>query len=355
MIKINARYFFLIALSLSACHQKSSTNDSVPVSVITAKAAPYELMHTASGAITSRYLPTVKAQVDGMVKQVLVKPGDLVKQGDLLVVLDDQKYASALKQAEANYRSATASFEAAKQSKMMNEQLVDSGIISKLDWVKSVQEYKNADEQLQGSSEELKRAQIDEDNTQVKAPINGRVATVDVYVGEYIQSMGGQDGNKLLTLVNNNQLVAMFPFSQLKADQFAVGQKVRISNIQHTQVIETQVSAIDPTVDKDSANFNVLASFYNQYNWKIGTAVEAQISTQSFPRAFILPASAVILKSKGFVVYAVSDNVAYEVPVTLIQKTPTETVVTSQLKDNVSVVTYGGSYLGDGVKVRISA
>ena len=65
----------------------------------------------------------VKAEVSGQVVEVLVKEGQTVEKGQVLVKLDDRDYRARLAQIEANYKLA-------KVNRERISKLVDQGVIA---------------------------------------------------------------------------------------------------------------------------------------------------------------------------------------------------------------------------------
>lgn len=73
---------------------------SVPVVPATAKTGSLGVYLEAIGTVTPVYLDSITAQVTGVVTQVHYREGQLVKQGDPLVDIDDRPYQAQLAQAQ---------------------------------------------------------------------------------------------------------------------------------------------------------------------------------------------------------------------------------------------------------------
>jgi multidrug efflux pump subunit AcrA (membrane-fusion protein) len=77
---------------------------TVPVMVAEEKVQPQ--IYEAVGTVTARVAATVSSKLMGTVLSVAVREGDRVKQGDLLVTLDDRQVAAQLAQAQAVLQAA---------------------------------------------------------------------------------------------------------------------------------------------------------------------------------------------------------------------------------------------------------
>jgi RND family efflux transporter MFP subunit len=141
----------------------------------------------------------VRARVSGYLNTVNFKPGQMVKKGDLLFVIDPRPFRIAQDQAEAQLVQAkTAAALASKdldraaallQSKNVSEQFYDQRLQSK----------QAADAALKAAQANVDNARLNVEFTEVRAPVAGRVSREMVSPGNLIS--GGGTGSTLLTTV----------------------------------------------------------------------------------------------------------------------------------------------------------
>lgn len=84
---------------------------------------------TTDDAYLAADITQIAPQVAGQVKSVLVSENQQVKKGDLLVLIDDAKYAAAVRQAEANLASAVADAKAAGVAVALTEETASAQIV----------------------------------------------------------------------------------------------------------------------------------------------------------------------------------------------------------------------------------
>ncbi len=103
-----AATFLIAALSLLRCSEKIEPGNtppaegpSVAVRVNEARSAVQPVVYEAVGTVKARLSATVSGKLMGVIQAFKVKEGDRVKQGDLLVVLDDRQVVAQLNQAQA--------------------------------------------------------------------------------------------------------------------------------------------------------------------------------------------------------------------------------------------------------------
>jgi len=157
----------------------------------------------------------IGSQLAGAVARVLVRMGQEVKAGDVLFELDRRQTEADLKFREANVPVSEAQVEVAQAAlRQVNDQyerarkLIGSGAIAQEDFVTAEQAYQSARAQLALAKANVlqSKAQVEQTKTtldllQVRAPVNGTILQVNVRLGEYVSTFGGQS----LILMGNLQ------------------------------------------------------------------------------------------------------------------------------------------------------
>ncbi len=253
-------------------------------------------MHTDNAYVRGQ-VTVLAPQVNGYVTDVLVKDFDYVKQGQPLLQIDQRIYRQHVQQAEAALADARAQLANSDQSQAQNraqiasaqanlsagraqqqqsqtelhryEQLAAQQLVSNSDRDKlraSVQSSNASVAQSQASIQiakenltatqvsrrgleakvanaeaALKLAQIDLDNTVIKAPRDGQVSEASVRLGQYVTA-----GSQLLFLVPDN-LWVVANFKETQLEHIQPGQRVRIRIDGYPgQVLEGTVDSFAP-------------------------------------------------------------------------------------------------------------
>ena len=153
---------------------------------------------TADGKIVPKKEVKISARIYGEIKEIPVKEGDVVKKGDVLVVLDQSRFASAYEQAKAALGSAKANLELAranyKQAQNAYERtkkLFEKGLVSESEWenVQTALEVAKAQLDAAGKAVEqaeatLRAAKDELDKTVIRSPMDGVVIQVLKEPGE---------------------------------------------------------------------------------------------------------------------------------------------------------------------------
>lgn len=140
---------------------------------------------TLSGQTMSESNAAIRPLVDGMITEIFYKAGDDVKKGTPLFQIEQESYLASLDLAEADLASAKAAVPSAEETLRRYEKLSGSGV-SKTDVDKARTELQQANAAVRSAEATLKTAQINLDRTTIRSPIDGRVTTASVSIGDLV-------------------------------------------------------------------------------------------------------------------------------------------------------------------------
>lgn len=114
-----AAWPLLAGLLATGCEQKNSYVEPPPPEVTVAKPVTQDVMNyfEATGTAQPVMSVDIRARVKGFLKERLFKEGAIVKEGELLMVIDEEPFRLALDQAKTRLAEAEANFTKAKQSR----------------------------------------------------------------------------------------------------------------------------------------------------------------------------------------------------------------------------------------------
>ena len=143
-------------------------------------------------------------QVDGYVKEIKFKEGDIVKEGQLLYVLDDERYLAVANQRRADLEAAKADLAAAEAETRRTtrywermQKVDERGITQKErdDAEAAAEKSKAAEERAKASVTQAKAnlivAEYDLKKAKVYAPIAGQIGKTTAHVGDYVAPSKG--------------------------------------------------------------------------------------------------------------------------------------------------------------------
>ena len=256
--------------SLAFFHNKSANASmptppppAVPVSVLTVVEKPVRTWSEFSGRLQAVDYAEIRPEVSGTITEIKFQDGQIVKTGDVLLVIDPRTYEAAVAKAQADMSSAKTNAEFAKTEFERAQDLIKTQAIPQ----RVYDERSNANQMAQASiaaaQANLEQAQIALDHAHVKAPFSGRVSRAEITVGNLVNS--SFNAPVLTTIVSNNGIYADF-----EVDEQTYLQNIRASANGSEE--ERQIP-VELTLqgDKEHSYKGTIHSFDNKINPSSGT------------------------------------------------------------------------------------
>ena len=186
------------AQALVGCDGKPAAS-SVPPPPSVAVARPLQKVINEWDEFTGRFTAVetveVRARVSGFIDSIHFKEGQIVKQGDLLFVIDPRPYRIAVEQAKADVDRAKAKLDIARLDVQRAAPLVRSQAVTEREFDTRRSTERDAAAQVASLEAALKQSELNLEWTEVRAPISGRISDKRVDTGNLIS------GATLLTVV----------------------------------------------------------------------------------------------------------------------------------------------------------
>ena len=203
MIRVLLLYAGILATQLlTGCDNKPAASSGPGLPAVTVS-RPVQQKVTEWDEYTGRFVAVktveIRARVSGFIDSIHFKDGQIVKQGDLLFIIDPRPYRLAVEQATADRDRTRAKLAIARSDVERATPLLRSQSVTEreFDTRKSTQE--DASAAVMSADAALRQAQLNLEWTEVRAPIAGRISDRRVDAGNLIA--GGQSGATLLTSI----------------------------------------------------------------------------------------------------------------------------------------------------------
>jgi RND family efflux transporter MFP subunit len=267
---------------------------------------PRELRQTlaASGSLRAYNQAAVKARVAGEVREVLVREGETVKAGQVLVRMDDADYRARAAQAEGALLAARGQLDIAAKARENNRALLDRGFISKNAYDTASSQYDIAQANLNAAQGGLDVSRKAIGDTVIRAPIAGVVASRSVQPGEKVSA-----DNKLLDVVDlaRMEMEVAVPTSDIIG--IAPGQEVTVKVEGLPQLLPATVVRINPSTQPGSRSIMTYLQLDNPQNrLRAGMFGEARLTMAKKAGVLAAPASALQGNGDSAYVYAVEQD-----------------------------------------------
>jgi RND family efflux transporter MFP subunit len=324
---------------------------AMPVQVQPVTLSPVPNSDTYVATIKSRRSSTMQPQVDGNLVKILVKSGDLVKAGQVLMRIDPLKQVATVQSQQGTQAQKKAVYDYAKIDVERQRKLFEAGVVSRESYDQATQAYENAKGDYE-SNEALTDTQKQQlAYYDIRAPFNGVVGDIPVHLGDYVSP------TTLLTTVDENaDLEAYIYIPTERAAQIRQGLPVDILDGTGKTLVKSRISFLSPQVDNGLQSILAKAEVPRTAeilrNQQLVTA-RVTWSTAPAPVVPVLAVSLVGGQSFVFVAAPKGDGyIAHQVPVKLGETVGNTYPVLDGLKPGDKVITSGLQFLQEGAPVK---
>lgn len=164
--------------------------------------------------------------VSGVVEKVAVAAGQRVKQGELLLKLDQRHLHVKIKQAEAAETAAQLTLQEADKELERAQELYDRTVLSDHELLQARAAQARAVSELQRASSQLLKSRMQLQYSELKAPFAARILRVDVAEGEAVASRF--QAHPLLAYAEDQAMLAEAPLTAGQARELQIGQTVKV-------------------------------------------------------------------------------------------------------------------------------
>jgi multidrug efflux pump subunit AcrA (membrane-fusion protein) len=399
---------WLLSLTLVACSGCKSGDDKTDAPVVTVHASqpttgPISEEIAADAILAPLTQAAIAPRISAPILREYVQRGQHVKQGQLLITLEDRDLRGAatdshgavtsaqaaytmavdasipddLKKAKTDVDQAKAARDVAQRAADERKKLFQEGALSGRDadiaYAAAVQAQsalevaqrhlesvltttqntskQTAQGQLTSAQGKLMSAEAQVNYAQLRSPINGVVTDRPLFPGETAQS-----GATIVTVMDTSSLLAKLHLAQSSAQKLHVGDKAEVKVPGVGEPLEGTVSFISPALDSGSTTIEVWVKLSNADGaLKVGTPVHTTLSGTTIKNTMQVPASAIVPGTDGgtAVIVVGADGAAHKKVVKVGIRTPETVQILSGLAPTDNVVSEGGYGLDDGTKVKI--
>ena len=196
---------------LAACGSSSPSGAPPPPEVVTATVVEKRVKDwdEFTGKFQAVDTIEVRPRVSGYIDQVAFTEGKIVKQGDLLFLIDPRPYQADYDRAKAGLALAKAQLDLAQLEATRVQKIADSGAVTREDVDKRLSTLNQQRANVQSQQASLDTAALNLGFTRVMAPIAGRISRAEVTRGNLV-SGGNSGGTLLTTLVSIDPIYVYF-------------------------------------------------------------------------------------------------------------------------------------------------
>ncbi len=257
-----------------------------------------------TGSLRAVAQAEVKSKVTGSALRVEVREGDTVKAGQELARIDARDYAARAGQARGQVDAMAGQLDIAKQTLDNNRVLVQKGFISKNAFDTAQSQYEIARANLDAARASLASSNLSVDDTVIRSPIDGQVASRSVEPGEKVAI-----DTKLFDVVDLRTLELEAPVPVGEIGGVRVGQPVHIVFDGVSEPVDGAITRINPAAQAGSRSITVYVRLANpSLTLRVGMFGTGTIAIGGRDNVLAVPATAVRTDGQHRSVYAIANG-----------------------------------------------
>ncbi len=346
--------------ALAACKEPPRPTRAAPV-VTTAVATkgPLPYIVTANGEVEPNRTVAVQSLVSGMITSVGIAEGDDVQQGQTILQIDTRPFQAELDRLKGTLARDEAQLARARADSTRFAALAKDGYITKQALDQAFADVSALSATVAAGRASLQRAQLDLENTTIRAPISGRTGQLAIQTGNLVRA---QAEPPLVTINELRPVLVRFSvpekdFAELRARaglNKALTVTVRPNVGDSTRETTGTLTFIDNVVDRATGSVLLKARVDNRDRglWP-GQFVTVGLLLSVDQDAVTVPPEAVVTNANGSFVYVVEDGASKRVAVTIGRQAGTALKIDSGLSGGEQIVVEGQNRLTDGAKVEL--
>lgn len=221
----------------------------------------------------------IAPDVSGLVSEILVQDNANVHRGDLLFRIDGERFAIALRQAEAAVDGRRAALEQAQRDVRRYEQIQD--VVSRQRAEQARLAAEQAEAALAQGIADQRLAALNLERSAVRASVNGTVTNLALHPGDYVPA-----GKAVLALVDADSLRVEGYFEETKLPRIHLGDPVAISLMGQPGTLTGHVQSIAAAIEdrERSGGTGLLANINPTFTWvRLAQRVPVRIALNGVP------------------------------------------------------------------------
>ncbi|MCL2776481.1 MAG: efflux RND transporter periplasmic adaptor subunit [Polyangiaceae bacterium] len=329
------------------------TGISFAVDILQVESQKLDYIVTAPGTVDAFERVQVTARVAGAVDRVAFREGQEVKAGDVLVVIDSQRYQLAVNSAKAALDKTIAAQKDTEAMVTRREEASNQnpGLIPGEELASYRTKSLTAKADTEVANENLKVATLNLRDSAVRAPMAGVIQTRTVETGQYVGA-----GYVMATLLQSDPMLLHFEVEPSDAPRIKPGMTASFTMRETQRAFTAKITLVSGAADTTTHMVSVTGQVdidNHRYWLRPGSFCDVTIAVGATRDAPVIPRSATRATDHGYVVYVAKDDVVEERVVTLGMNSKDGWVeVRTGIQAGDWIVVRGAEALSTGARVR---
>ena len=256
------------------------------------------------------------ARIDGYLQKKHFSEGSFVKKGQLLFTIEQAQYLNILNQASANVENAKAALLKAERDYSRGAELVKKDFISKSTYDGLLADRDSKKAALKAANAQLAEAKRNYGYTTIKAPVDGKIGSLQIQEGNYVTIQSGT----LATITKTNPIYVKYSvdskmFNEMRKLDFIPTKDSKPVSVEvvlpsgETYPVKGVQDFLDNQISTTTGTIDFRATFENDDNLLIpGDFVKVKVYSNIKNNVLVVPQEIALQDSRGRYVYVVDEN-----------------------------------------------
>ena len=310
-----------MALILTSCKKEQAVTPPQPPVVSVVEVVPKDVPVTFEfvAQTQSSHLVNIHARVSGFLDRRVYNEGELVKQGQVLFLMDPKPFQAQLTQAMASLSMKKASLETARSNLVRTKPLAEQNALSQKDLDDANGQFESAAAAVEESKAQVETAQLNLSYTTITSPVSGITSSAQQTDGTYIST----ENSLLTTVAVLSPIWVNFSVSenqmQQELNQMAKGLLKRPKDDSYTVEVVLvdgsifpytgKITFADPSYNSQTGTFLIRVSVDNPKGvLRPNQYVRVRLKGAIRPKAVLLPQTAIQQGPQGHFVWVVGSD-----------------------------------------------
>lgn len=328
--------------------------------------APAAAVLTGSGYVVTgeRYI-SLGVRVPSRIEKYLVEEGEKVTAGQSLVQLDARQYQAALEQARATLVRARANIDLERKELARAQELFGRNVLSRSELDLRENKLRVAEAEVAQLVATVTRAQVDLEDTVIRAPTDGVILEKFKEVGEIAVPGGFEGSGELIRMANLDDMRAELDVNESDLSRVRIGQPAEVEPDAYPErSYRARVVKLYPQINRQKGTLKVEVGIEDPDEWlrpdmsvRITFLAEAQPVAEGEPEPALVSAPREALRSDaaGSYVWVVTGGALRRQAVEVAGDRGDRVIVATGLAGGEAVVVGADTEdLRDGLRVDIT-
>ncbi|MBU1186709.1 MAG: efflux RND transporter periplasmic adaptor subunit, partial [Acidobacteria bacterium] len=303
-----------------------------------------------NGIVEPERMVEIYSRLSAYVKQIVREEGDIVKENDVIALLDDKEIRISYEQAKITLEQALLTRDEVQRDFTRSQELIKKELISEQEFQTSEAAFKKSQLEYENRLKDFSNLELQLSWTRIRALSEGYITERLIEVGDRVNA-----NEQVYTIEDFKPLLIRVFVPTTDSTSLNVGMLSEVTTeVLKGNVFNGSVKLINPRIDTQTGTVKVTIEVYDEsLKLKPGMFVEARIIIGMKENVLAVPRKAILYKQNKTYVFVKQGNSVSQREITIGLTEEDLVEITSGLNGGEVIVTVGVESLKDGDRIEV--